>query len=245
MKTIKKKPTELKLPIEKSINFSIEKTFSRGKKVVLAVYPNGKVELRFPKRTSESFLNQFISEKLDWITNKLKEQSKKVQPKQIEFTEGESIIIFGEQYSLSFEKKESNQLLNQNSIKLFKISLGRSKDKKKVTKKILSDILKEKIEAILIQYTQKLGVKVNRIQIKSMKSLWGSCSSQNNLSFNLALVHCPENIIRYLVVHEVCHTVERNHSKKFWTLVKNLYPNYKSAEVWLKKEGKCFIHYLS
>jgi hypothetical protein len=75
-----------------------------------------------------------------------------------------------------------------------------------------------------------------------MKSLWGSCSFDNCLSFNLALVHCKPEIIEYLIVHEVCHTLEKNHSRNFWKLVKDLYPNFKNAELWLKNEGTKYIY---
>jgi predicted metal-dependent hydrolase len=96
----------------------------------------------------------------------------------------------------------------------------------------------EKIFAEKIRfYAEKLKVYPKRIVIKDQKTKWGSCSSKGNINFNFRVIMAPENIIDYLVVHELCHLVHMNHSSDFWNLVKSILPNYREDEEWLKING--------
>ena len=82
---------------------------------------------------------------------------------------------------------------------------------------------------------QKFGFLVNRISIRGQKTRWGSCSRGNNLSFNFRLMAYNRDIIDYVIVHELCHTKEMNHSKRFWNLVEQIVPDYKALRKELKK----------
>lgn len=78
---------------------------------------------------------------------------------------------------------------------------------------------------------------ITRITIRSQKTRWGSCSSKGGLNFNWRLYLAPPEILDYVVVHELCHLVEMNHSKAFWDLVGSILPDYKEREQWLKDNG--------
>ena len=84
-------------------------------------------------------------------------------------------------------------------------------------------------------FAHLIGVTFNKLRLKEVKTLWGSCSPKNNLTFNWKLVMAPAEVIDYVVVHELCHLRERNHSKRFWTLVKEFAPDYKVHRKWLKE----------
>ncbi len=86
-------------------------------------------------------------------------------------------------------------------------------------------------------FSQKLNLNCNRICIKGQKTRWGSCSSLKNLNFNWRLVMAPLVIIDYIVIHELSHLVEMNHSRKFWQLVENHCPEYKQHRKWLRENG--------
>lgn len=96
----------------------------------------------------------------------------------------------------------------------------------------------------LVENVSQKSINIGRITIKSQKTLWGSCSAKGNLNFNCLLMKCPESVIDYVVVHELCHRVEMNHSQKFWKLVEKVCPNYKEERKWLKNQGHLLMEQL-
>ncbi|MCH2189035.1 M48 family metallopeptidase, partial [Candidatus Gracilibacteria bacterium] len=87
-------------------------------------------------------------------------------------------------------------------------------------------------------YAQKHHLAYNSIRITSAKTRWGSCSSKKNLNFSYRLMMTPEFVQDYVVVHELAHLLHMNHSKKFWSQVESMYPDYKQAEKWLKENSR-------
>lgn len=86
-------------------------------------------------------------------------------------------------------------------------------------------------------YADLIGVEYDRIRIAEQKTRWGSCSSNKTLSFNWKLMLAPPRVLDYVVVHELCHLIEMNHSKRFWQLVESVLPEYREYREWLKKNG--------
>ncbi|WP_033070133.1 M48 family metallopeptidase [Thalassospira australica] len=86
-------------------------------------------------------------------------------------------------------------------------------------------------------YADMINKKVNRISLKDTRTRWGSCSSSGNLSFSWRLVLAPEDVLDYVVAHEVAHLQELNHSARFWAVVEDLYGPSKKQQHWLKKNG--------
>ncbi len=108
--------------------------------------------------------------------------------------------------------------------------------------------LSQKAKTVLSQkalfYAGQMGVTYNRITIRCQKTRWGSCSSKQNLNFNCLLMLCPEKVQDYVVIHELCHLIEMNHSKRFWKQVENIMPDYRVYKNWLKEHGTELINRL-
>ncbi len=90
-------------------------------------------------------------------------------------------------------------------------------------------------------YAGLIGVEYGRIAIRCQKTRWGSCSSKGNLNFNCLLMLVPEDIRDYVIVHELCHLIELNHSPAFWAEVGKYIPDYKEKRKWLKENGSSII----
>ena len=90
-------------------------------------------------------------------------------------------------------------------------------------------------------YAPMIGVTYGQISIRAQRSRWGSCSSKGNLNFNCLLALVPAEVLDYVVVHELCHRLEMNHSQDFWSQVERVLPNYKTSRKWLKENGRKLI----
>ena len=107
----------------------------------------------------------------------------------------------------------------------------------------MEDIQKLADEALRVipgrvaHFAPLVGVTYGRITVRNQRTRWGSCSSKGNLNFNCLLMLAPPGILDYVVVHELCHRKEMNHSPKFWAEVAKVMPDYKERQKWLRTEG--------
>ena len=94
---------------------------------------------------------------------------------------------------------------------------------------------KQILPARIQYYAKIMGVTYGRITLREQKTRWGSCSAKGNLNFNCLLALMPDEILDYVVVHELAHRMEMNHSDKFWKIVENVLPDYRERRKWLKE----------
>ncbi len=130
--------------------------------------------------------------------------------------------------SFIFRENQSIDKINNDSYQI--ITPG----KKHVFENFLNNKLREHIYAFAYGFAKNNGFKFKNLTIKKIKSRWGSCSRQGNINFSLRLVHYQQEVINYVVIHELCHTREMNHSHKFWALVAQFCPDYKKCIKMLK-----------
>lgn len=97
-----------------------------------------------------------------------------------------------------------------------------------------SEIFEKKVS----MYASKMNVTIHRITIRDQKTRWGSCSAGGNLNFNWRLLLAPEEVLDYVVVHELAHRKEMNHSSRFWKIVEEFVPDYRTYRQWLRQYGE-------
>ena len=107
--------------------------------------------------------------------------------------------------------------------------------------KALAAQAKEDLPRRAAHYAPLIGVNFASLTIRSQKSRWGSCSAKGNLNFNCLLMLTPPEVRDYVVVHELCHRIEMNHSPAFWALVEKTLPHYRVQKQWLKENGTALI----
>lgn len=151
------------------------------------------------------------------------------------YPDGRVVITKPKQYSLAHVEKFYNQKKEwiESKKEEYKkksnpnqISLGGSVREYRQIKEEVREFVHARIEELNKQY----GFEYNRIYIKNHKSLWGSCSSKKNLNFNYRILFLSQELSDYILVHELCHLKELNHSKRFWALVEKTIPHYKELQ---------------
>ncbi len=216
-----------------------------AKNLKIKIDANGTIVVVAHPFIPKLFIDQFVKQHQDWISKNLEKQQAK--PKFNTVTE---VHIFGKKYQkkLEFSLKNKIGMYTRGENLIFnpttKPELNTEAEKKKWDKKFqekLEFFLKNTANHYIIARThkisEKMGLKFNKITLKKQKTRWGSCSSQKNLNFNWQLVHFEPKIIDYVIVHELAHLVNMNHSQKFWNFVEKYDPEYKKHVGWLRRNG--------
>ena len=219
---------EIEIEIEKIIR-------SKRKTIALQITEDAKLIIRVPYGVSEEVIKRVVVKHADWIRKK-KEEILLRDPKFVkkEFVNGEGFLYLGKYYKLTIIEAQSEPLVFKNGFLLSKNYLPIAKQ---VFVNWYRERAHEKISERVKWYAKKRGFKYNRVNITHAQKRWGSCSAKGNLNFSWRLVMAPLCVIDYVVVHELVHLEEMNHSKSFWNKVKMLMPDYEKHKNWLKKNG--------
>ena len=130
------------------------------------------------------------------------------------------------------EREERSEETQENQGKSAKKNYLTNEEIQKLAEKALEYVPKR-----VSYFAEQIGVEYGKLTVRNQKTRWGSCSSKGNLNFNCLLMLTPPEVIDYVVVHELCHRKEMNHSKAFWAEVEKVLPNYKEQAKWLKENG--------
>lgn len=237
----------------------IEYEWTRGKRktIGISISPEGCVSIKAPLEITKDQIRQCVLQKGRWIVEKREElkQKQKELKAQIpvrHFEDGESLLYLGERYVLRKKRVSSIKNRNQRNENLAQIQRFEKEREICLTytgsdwneeafKDVLEQWYREEARKYLKDRAEKCSKRIpceyGRIFIKNQKTCWGSCSTKGNLNFNWRIMMAPAEIIDYLVVHELCHRIEMNHSGAYWKLVEKQIPDYKARRQWLKENG--------
>ena len=210
----------------KDLNVNIRQN-ARARRIIIKIRP-GEVDLVIPRRGSLKKALKFLESKEDWIRNRLAQQ-----PDKIPLKIGSTYPILGIPHEVIYDGFRGKSKIEGDKI----IIHGDEKLAAQKIKNVVSDHLKIQLEKTVKIKTAETRTIAKKITIRDNVTRWGSCSSRGTLSFTWRIVFAPRFVMEYLACHEVAHLREMNHGKRFWDLVEEIYPNYASAEQWLKKNG--------
>lgn len=207
---------------------------SNRKTLSLTVLKDGVVLVKAPLSMKDETINKFVEEKQAWIKSKLLLVNS-TKDKYDDIIHYQKFMLYGNRYSLvmsdvkKIETNDSFQILLPKKTEPEKILKTMKSWYKKVAKKILSDRL--------AFVENRIRLKSKAMKISDSKGKWGSCNSLGVICFNWRVIMLPPRIIDYVIVHELCHLVEMNHSKKFWALVEKFLPNVPALKKEIKEYG--------
>ena len=205
---------------------------SNRKTLSISINENAELVVRAPNRMSVQKIQDFINEKENWI----KRNQSLIKARLKDTLEDQNTLLYlGTAFPVTKTDKDSKKITFNG-----KEFIANFEDKEKSTislKTWYKNKFKEVAVPRLFYFADKHNLQVNQVRIKEQRTLWGSCSSRNNINLNFLLIMAPLKVIDYVIIHELVHTIHKNHSANFWNAVEVIMPNYKEAKHWLKENG--------
>lgn len=219
------------------ITYKIE--YRKRKNITISVERDKTIIVKAPPNTSIEYIDKCVNQKRLWLYNKLNHSQKYKEKQTKEFINGSSVYYLGRHYKLEVVDDNSDGIYFRSKFYLSKNSLQLAEQ---LLQSWYRSKAEEKIRPKIRYFAENLGVQYNSLMITDMKYRWGSCTPKNNINFNWRLIKAPSFVIDYIVVHELTHLIETNHTKKFWDIVSIQLPNYQKAKEWLKDFGELLDH---
>jgi len=209
---------------------------ARAKYIRIKLSNRGALNLIIPIKTALKHGHNFIQGKTAWIEKQLNN----IQIESDDLPESLNLKLLQEKWSINYLEGSNQQIVLTEESKFTLVIRGVISDKELV-KKVINKWCQKKAKYIFNQMLQELAndysFHYKKLSIRSQKTRWGSCSNNKNISLNSKLLFIDKHIVQYVMIHELCHTIEMNHSKRFWSLVYNCDPNYQENQRQLKVLG--------
>jgi predicted metal-dependent hydrolase len=198
----------------------------------------GEIVVRAPLTVTEAQILQVLEQRRSWLESVWQTSQR--------MTEGskawrDRIYLYGHRLTLCFEQAPTSQYTVELNNRTLQVRGPELANDDAVLRRIVETWLKDTAKAFISErvkhWSRRMNCTYNDIRFKDLKSRWGSCSQRGNLNFNWRLIGAPIEVIDYVVVHELSHRFEMNHSQRFWKKVEEFVPNYPSAKQWLKTNG--------
>ena len=201
----------------------------------------GNIEVQAPKGTPNGRVLQLLEDKWDLIQQKLKEMRDRLQgPQKKVYEYGESFLYMGKTYPIEIFQDinitQDHVVFKEEKLHIY-VKRSDTEKIKQALKRFYYQQCKDLVEKSISSYQRNFKTKPRSLRITDSKTTWGTCDSNRQLTFNWRLAMAPQEVIDYVVVHEMCHMVHMNHDRSFWRLVGKIMPDYKEKESWLTLSG--------
>ena len=217
-----------KIQVEKIIR-------SHRRTIALEITPAATLIVRAPLRVPSEYIEEIIRQKHSWIVRKFDEMKQRPLSSGHEYAEGEIFLFLGREYPLHI-LQDSNMTIER-SDKLY-ISRTLLPDIKNHIKRWYREEAQKEIQARCMWFSLKTGHVPTMIKVTDARQRWGSCTHKGGLNFSWRLIQAPPDIVDYVVVHELVHIGQPDHSRKFWNKVQEILPDYKRRRKWLRENER-------
>ncbi|GMT50055.1 MAG: hypothetical protein IEMM0008_1594 [bacterium] len=217
----------------------------RAKRLRLVITREKGLEVVTPKKISQSKVRGLLNDHSVWILSKINVIHEIVEYKKLKpIVEGYKLLFLGKTWTLQCDKSLGLKRVSMDDAGIYInfTYLNQLDGPQDSIRNLLTNWYRNQAKEVIYErvmhYSRKMGVQFNRISIKSQKTRWGSCSSLKNLNFNWRLIMAPLEVLDYIIIHELAHLKELNHSPEFWKLVQSVCPDYRNHELWLNRHGQ-------
>lgn len=198
------------------------------------------VRVRVPRSLSDSQIKDLISKKSSWIKKKIREAEVSAPVRPREYVSGEAFPYLGQNYRLKVISGDALSVKLKGGY-LEAVVPTSGKNRERVVQALLAVWYQThaliRLEEKTNRYAKIIEVSPKSVNVENYKSRWGSCSVNGDITYNWRIILAPHRIVDYVVVHELCHLLEHNHSSRYWQHVNQYLPDYKARRAWLKAEG--------
>ena len=218
------------------LRYTVKRSAKR-RKLTITVERDRSVVVHAPQRTSDEKIREVVESRRQWIYEKIHHPQKYQQPHPPgkELVSGESALYLGRQYRIEVVDTGLDQI---QFTQRFHVPTVPIEQRIEAFRKWYITKAKEKIVPRVELHSRELGVNIAEVKIVEIRYRWGSCTPKNNVNINWRLIKAPMFVIDYVIIHELAHLIEANHTPRFWNIVQTHAPTMEKAKAWLKKHGQ-------
>lgn len=219
------------------LTYKIQRSAKR-RKLTITVERDRSVVVHAPEGISDEKIRQVVEAKRQWIYEKVGHPQKYQNlphPPGKELVNGESALYLGRQYRIEMVKTGLSEIQFSQR---FLIPVTQRQKREETLKEWYISKAKEKIVPRVKYHARELGVHFSGVKIVDNRYRWGSCTVNNNVNFNWRLIKAPMFVIDYIIIHELTHLIETNHTLRFWNIVRAQSPTMEKAKTWLRENGQ-------
>ena len=222
------------MPSVRDVEYSVAR--STRKTAAIYVERDGTVTVKAPQAASEQQVQRLVERKLPWIyRTQAKWSELNHEPTGKEFVSGETFYFLGQACRLDVASDVSEPLLLVGD--RFVLHADRMYQAEELLRAFYRRAGYERLPGLIATHSQSMGVRPGRLRVWELNHRWASCSPAGNLNFHWRALGAPLDVLHYLVVHELAHLKERNHTPQFWQFVEMEMPGWREASDWLKSHG--------
>lgn len=214
------------------------KRSEKRRKLTITVERDRSVVVHAPTEASDETIQRVVESKRQWIHEKIKHQQKYKDlphPAGKEFVSGESVLYLGRQYRIEIVERGCEEI---RFTQRFIVPSSLVSGEKGAMREWYVARANEKILPRVRRHAHQLGVEYKGAKIVDNRYRWGSCTVNDNVNFNWRLIKAPMFVIDYVIVHELAHLIEANHTPRFWNIIRAQIPRMERARTWLSENGQ-------
>ncbi len=205
----------------------------RARRYILRMRPDGSLRVTVPRGGSRREAEQFVQRQQRWIKGERRRVLIEHGPR--EWEHGSEILLNGDLVRIAVERRGDEVVIAYGHRRL--VTAG-SANIRHAIEVDLRELARVDLTARLHELADQHGLRVGSVSIRDQRTRWGSCARNGNIALNFRLMQMPRHVRDYVLVHELMHIKQQNHSRRFWRLVEAAYPAFREAERWLRTTGK-------